>query len=133
MMKGETNLRVLVKNMTPELNPGEYVFCTLDKSDEAGYADAIGWFREREGTTVILPREKADELDLAYSFIASWISLRVHSSLAAVGLTAVFSAALAEANISCNVVAAYYHDHIFVAVEDTEKALGALKHLSEND
>jgi hypothetical protein len=131
-MKGETNLRVLVKNMTPELNPGEYVFCTLDKSDAVDYSGAIGWFREKEGITVILPRRKADELGMTYSFIASWISLRVHSSLEAVGLTAIFSAALAEANISCNVVAAYYHDHIFVSVGDTEKALGALKHLSEN-
>jgi len=121
--------------MTPELNPGEYVFCTLDKSDQidySAYSGAIGWFREAEGITVILPRRQAHELGLAYSFVASWISLRVHSSLEAVGLTAVFSSALAEANVSCNVVAGYYHDHIFVPVEDTQKALGALQRLSEN-
>ncbi|KAB0739549.1 acetyltransferase, partial [Pseudomonas aeruginosa] len=27
-MAGETSLRTLLRTLTPELNPGDYVFCT---------------------------------------------------------------------------------------------------------
>ena len=60
----------------------------------------------------------------------TWITLDVHSSLEAVGLTAAVSAALAEENISCNVVAAYYHDHLFVPVADAERAMETLMRLT---
>lgn len=52
--------------------------------------------------------------------------MTVHSSLEAVGLTAAFSKALTQANISCNVIAAYYHDHIFVPMKDAERAMEVL-------
>jgi hypothetical protein len=57
------------------------------------------------------------------------ITLTVHSSLAAVGLTAAFSARLAREGIGANVVAAFHHDHIFVPAADAERALAALKAL----
>jgi hypothetical protein len=72
----------------------------------------------------------ADKLKLDYSFIASWITLTVHSSLDAVGLTAAFSRALSDEGISCNVVAAFYHDHIFVDRKDAEKAMQVLSRFS---
>jgi len=131
-MAGETDISVLLKNMTPRLNDGEYVFCTITDPDKINLKDTIGVFKEDEGWTVILNKLAADNLKLHYSFIASWITLTVHSSLEAVGLTAAFSKALAGAFISCNVVAAYYHDHIFVDQKDTEKAMTVLIELSEN-
>jgi hypothetical protein len=57
------------------------------------------------------------------------ITLRVHSSLAAVGLTAAVAAALSDHGISANVVAAYCHDHIFVPADRAEEALAALRSL----
>jgi hypothetical protein len=86
--------------------------------------------QEKEGVSVILPKKLADERQLQYSFIASWITLMVQSSLEAVGLTAAVSKALADANISCNVVAGYYHDHIFVARKDAERAIRILEAVS---
>jgi uncharacterized protein len=62
--------------------------------------------------------------------VAAWITLTVHSALEAVGLTAAFSKALADVNISCNVVAGYYHDHIFVPQQDAEKAMAVLESLA---
>ena len=52
-------------------------------------------------------------------------------ALAAVGLTAAFASALAAAGISANVVAGYYHDHIFVAWHQGPAALAALRALSD--
>ena len=78
-----------------------------------------------------MKRKVADKFKLDYSFIASWITLTVHSSLDAVGLTAAFSKALSDEGISCNVVAAFYHDHIFVDRNDAEKALQILNKLSD--
>jgi hypothetical protein len=57
--------------------------------------------------------------------------LTVYSSLEAVGLTAAFSRALSEGGIGCNVVAAFYHDHIFVDRKDAKKAMEILNRFSE--
>jgi hypothetical protein len=129
-MSGETNLNILLKNMTPVLHEGDYVYCTVPATNSVDTADILGLFKEKEGLTVILKKEVADQLHLEYSYIAAWITLTIHSSLAATGLTAAFATALAQENISCNVVAAYYHDHIFVARKDADKAMEALKRLS---
>lgn len=76
-----------------------------------------------------MPREMADDLGLTYTYVAAWITLTVHSSLEATGLTAAFATALADAGISCNVVAAYFHDHIFVAEADGERTIEVLRGL----
>jgi uncharacterized protein len=129
-MPGETDLISLLKTMKPILNEGEYVFCTVDENINITSSDILFSFREKEGITIIIKKNLADSLHLSYHYIASWITLTVHSSLEAVGLTAAFSKALAEQNISCNAVAAFYHDHIFVAQKDAEKAMQALRQLS---
>lgn len=125
-MNGETNLSVLLKTMRPVLNAGEYVFCMVKDPAIAAAHDVVMLFKEQEGYTLIIKKELADHLQLAYTFTTSWISLTVHSSLEAVGLTAAFSGALAEEGIPCNVVAAFYHDHIFVDKKDTLKAMRVL-------
>ncbi|MFS4470329.1 ACT domain-containing protein [Chryseobacterium sp. T20] len=126
-MSGEKDLAVLIQNMEPVLNTGEYVFCTVET---LGGIPDIGrilfFFREAEAVTIVLEKNIADEWSLDYSYISSWITLNIHSSLEAVGLTAAFANALKNENVSCNVVAAYFHDHIFVAEKDAEKAMDAL-------
>lgn len=47
------------------------------------------------------------------------------------GLTAAVSAKLAAKGISANVIAAFYHDHIFVPVDKAELAIAALNEFNE--
>lgn len=130
-MNGENNLEILLKTMKPKQNKGEFVFCALENLEKINLSEIVMTFREEERITIITKKEIADQLQLKYSFVASWITLTVHSSLEAVGLTAAFSKALSENGISCNVVAAFYHDHIFVDKKDTEKAMKILNAFSE--
>ena len=129
-MPGEKDLVQLLKTMQPTLNEGEYVFCTVVDLKDIPTDQIISFFKETEGFTIILARSLADQWQLEYSFVAAWITLTVHSALDAVGLTAAFSNALADVGISCNVVAAYYHDHIFVDKKDAERAMEVLWDLS---
>ena len=130
-MAGETSLALLLRDMQPHLNPGEFVFCCVTNASLVQDATLLGSFQEQEGLTVILAREQADTLGLLYDYVAAWITLTVHSDLAAVGLTAAFATALGNAGISCNVIAGYHHDHLFVAHAEAERAVGVLQQLSE--
>lgn len=69
--------------------------------------------RENEGVTIVMPLAELEQRSLASEAWAK-ISLTIHSSLSAVGLTAAIATALGKENISANVVAGYYHDHFFV-------------------
>jgi uncharacterized protein len=130
-MPGEKDLDTLLKTMRPKHNMGDYVFCTVANPALVNPDEIILLFKEPEGFTIIIRKELADNLQLEYAFTASWITLTVHSSLEAVGLTAAFSSALAKEGISCNVVAAFYHDHIFVDKKDTEKAMEILNRFQD--
>ena len=128
MMKGEKDLKKLLASLSPHLMDGDFVFCTIQ---DAGYGDfpellPIASFREDEGLTLVVRKQHADKAGLSYESIFKCITLKVHSSLEAVGLTAAVSGKLAERGISANVIAAYYHDHIFVQAEKAGAALSAL-------
>ena len=120
----------LLRSMNPELNDGDYVFCTVTDSRHIEGIEVIGSFREHEGLTVILERTQAQQLGLDCDYVMAWITLTVHSSLAAVGLTAAFASALGQAGISCNVVAGFYHDHLFVGKDDAQEAMTTLRALA---
>jgi hypothetical protein len=129
-MAGETNLAELLASMRPELQPGSVVFATIEGVDVPSGLEPLGTFREAEGTTLILPAHDGGHPALVTSKPMRQITLTVHSSLDAVGLTAAFATELGRHGISANVVAGYYHDHIFVAEKDAERAMAALEDLS---
>lgn len=127
------DLRILLKDMKPVLKNEDYVFCVTDQLLDTKILNLkpICMVQEEEGLTLILRKKIADKHNLKYEGIFSQITLTVHSSLEAVGLTAAFSKALADYNISANVIAGYYHDHIFVPKDKKEKAMEALIGLTE--
>jgi len=129
-MPGETDLSVLLKTMKPGLNPGHYVFCTVPDFSNIQLENIICLFKEKEANTIVMDQSIADQYHLSYSAVFAWITLEVHSSLEAVGLTAAFSTALSKEGISCNVIAAYFHDHIFVHQKDAAKAMKILVDMS---
>lgn len=128
---GETDLKRLLESMEPELGEEQYVFASVPESAlDPRAAEAWATVREDEGLTLILERQRAEGLGLPLEPSFKRITLRVRSSLEAVGLTATVSSALAREGVSANVVAAYCHDHVFVPSLRADEALAVLKSLS---
>ena len=108
-MGGERDLSQLLHALNPTLHPERYGFSA---------ASEFALVREEEGLTLIQPDPSGE-----------WarISLGVHSSLEAVGLTAVLSSRLADVGISANIVAGLFHDHLFVPWDRRNDALATLR------
>jgi hypothetical protein len=126
-MSGETDLAKLLRSLKPVVRQGEFVFVSVDGPPDMY---TLAMVDEEEGRTLVVTRACADSRGWAYDYIAGWITLRVQSSLAAVGLTAAVSKALADVGISCNVLAGYHHDHLLVPIDRVDEALAALLKLT---
>ena len=127
---GEFDLLTLIVQMSPSLDDQIWAFVSVDDVSSEYLAEhALATFRETEGTTLIVPWERAEEFDVSSEPMAR-ITLNIHSSLEAVGLTAAVSQALASEAISANMVAGFYHDHIFVPQTAGERAVACLTLLS---
>ena len=124
-----TNLQTLLTKLSPSLDPTEMVFCCLGGFPNLSELPTppFAFIKEEEGWTVILEKNMADTLGWIYTGIFCRITLEVHSSLQAVGLTAVVATELTKHNISANVVAATFHDHVFVPADRATDALRCLQ------
>lgn len=131
-MSGETDLARLLATLDPVLDPRRFVFASFPEMSlaEADRFAPVGVFREAEGLTVIAEDTALMQHITSGTPRFAMISLRVHSSLEAVGLTAVLSQALTEAGISANIVAAAFHDHVFVPAARADEAVTVLRGLA---
>jgi len=126
----KTSLDELLGSMEPELDSDEFVYCSIPSGTVGRLQiNATCSFQEKEGETLILRRSDAEKNNLAFAFPCRKITLRVHSSLEAVGFLARVTSELAGQGISTNCVSAYYHDYLFVPVVDGERALFLLREL----
>lgn len=130
IVSGERDLRILLSRMRPVLNPGRYVFTTASGTGVPPGVSPVVTVAEPEGLALVAAMEEADTAGLAYDYVAGWITLRVHSALDAVGLTAAVAQELAAAGLSCNVVAGLHHDHLFVPYERAAEAVDLLEDLA---
>jgi len=129
MTEPVSDLAELLRTLRPVLNDGNYVFAVLPHDADSGALEPLATFRENEGVTVVVAEERAQLAGLRVLFRAAWITLTVHSDLQAVGLTAAVAGALTRANVSCNIIAAAHHDHVFVPAESARAAIEALQAL----
>lgn len=128
-MSGEMDLAVLLRSMEPVLDAAPYGYGVM----AAGSVAPVGAFAviaEAEGVTVVADVAVLEQAGIAVDGQWARISLTVHSSLSAVGLTAAIAAALGREGISANVVAGYYHDHVFVQWALRADAMAALRALA---
>ncbi|MFK8021673.1 MAG: ACT domain-containing protein [Pseudomonadales bacterium] len=131
-MTGIVELDELLSSMSPELMAEEYAFCTVDgELRDYLHLQPLATFIEAEGLTLVVTIKAAEKQGLAYEGVFKRITLTVHSSLEAVGLTAAIATRLSASGISANVIAAYYHDHVFVQADKADEALLALNEFSK--
>lgn len=118
-LNGETDLARLLAKLAPVLDERPYDYVPID-----GSAPPMpGWLamvREAEGIAAIGPVDTG-----------GWarITLTVHSSLEAVGLTAAVATALMRAGISANMIAGIRHDHILVPWDKRFAAMNTIQML----
>jgi hypothetical protein len=118
---GETDLNRMLAALAPAVDARRFSFVLA--TGGALDTNAFALIREDEATTLVRVDPQGE-----------WarITLRIHSSLSSVGLTAAITAALADRNIPANVIAASFHDHLFVPWTKRDEALGALHSLSRD-
>lgn len=128
---GERDLAVLLRTLSVSRRDGVFTVCAVD--GPIGPGDGVeAVVREAEAITVVVTVEAALRNGWPVGFEAAWLTLDVHSSLEAVGLTAAVAGVLAESEIPCNVVAGYYHDHLLVPVARADEAMERLTALRSN-
>src|ERR1700760_4648102 len=120
-------MTVAWNDLSPALHPDPYVFTQVEDLPPGPSPFAI--IREDGGPTVFPPEAAPARPARAYGYVAARITLTITTDLAAVGLTAEVSRVLAEAGISCNVIAGLVHDHLFVDAGRGPEALRRLKDL----
>ncbi len=125
------DLQTLLAAMDPVLNDGLYVFARVPAGRSLPADVVVSSIREAEGLSVVVDARVAEDEGLQAHFPCAWITLNVHSDLAAVGLTAAFATALASAGIGCNVVAGSSHDHLFVPHSMAQQAMAVLRGLQQ--
>lgn len=108
---------------------GSYVFTT-----HAPIPDDVQVFasvREQEAVTSVIPVAEAERLGLPIEPSYTRISIGAKTSLDTVGITAMVAQTLASREIPCNVIAGFWHDHLFVPENQAGEAQALLNALSE--
>ncbi|MCF2863344.1 ACT domain-containing protein [Pseudoalteromonas sp. Cnat2-41] len=133
-MSAITDLHTLLANLEPQLQPQEYVFCCVPGLlSDYTQLNPLAAFSEKEGMTLVLEANAAQQAGFDSATTYRQITLNVHSALDAVGLSAAVADTLAAADISANIIAAFYHDHVFVPSNKAGQALSALQALSADN
>ena len=129
-MAGETDLSTMLSSLRVERRGAPVTVVHL--ASPVHLVDGVlAVISEAEGTTAVVSVAEAERRGWPVGFTAHWLTVSVHSSLEAVGLTAVLAKVLAERGIACNVLAGYFHDHLLVPVDRVDEAIECLNGLAD--
>lgn len=130
---GELDLQKLLHSMNPLLHDDIYVFISIPPTEQIpDTLERKMSFAETEGTTVIATQAAAEAHKIPFVFPSKMISLRIHSSLEAVGFLAAILGHLKDLGIGVNPVSGFYHDHLFVPLGREDEVMDCLRQLSHN-
>jgi uncharacterized protein len=131
-LPGSTDLHYLLASITPVLSPTRHTYCTIPRDQKAPALEsqAVATFLEAEGKTLVVEFEAA--VRAGVEPVGEWamLTMKVHSSLEAVGFVAAIASALAEQRISANVMSGFFHDHVLVQWSRRHEAVAALEALA---
>ena len=129
-MPGETDLSTMLSSLQIERRGAPVTVVHL--SSPVGLGNGVeAVIAEAEGTTAVVSITEAERRGWPVEFVAAWLTVSVHSSLDAVGLTAALANVLTDCGISCNVLAGYFHDHLLVPLDRADEAIAALEALAD--
>ena len=121
-MAGITDLKETLKSLEISCDDIEYGFASIDDSSKASQEKLLATFQEDGRVAIIAPAAYLKLQNINHEGPFAKLTIDIHTSLDLVGLTAVMATKLAEGGISANVVAAFYHDHVFVQYDLRQKA-----------
>ncbi len=128
-MAGLDNLEETLRSMVVSCDEVKYGFATVKSTKSIVLEDLQATFKEQEGLAIIAPKDVLEAKGIKYEGPFAKITIDVHTSLEMVGLTAALATELTKNDVSANVVAAYFHDHIFVQYDLRQKAMDAINYL----
>ena len=124
--RGETDLAAMLATLHVERRPESVAYVSLPDAESSLRGAALATVTESEGLTLVLDAALARDHDLDVVFEGTWLTLTVHSSLHAVGLTAHVGRVLADVGIACNVIAGAFHDHVIVPSDRADEVVALL-------
>lgn len=127
---GETDLSTMLSRLRIERREDPVTVVALSEPVALGHG-VMAVIEEDEGTTAVVTVAEAERRGWLVGFRGAWLTVTVHSSLMAVGLTAALADALASRGIPCNVLAGYFHDHLLVPLDRVDEAVDTLQSLAD--
>jgi len=131
-MSGSTDLKETLKSLKVTCDNVEYGFTSLEDTSKVSRDELLATFQEDGRLAIIAPVAYLQSQGVDYEGPFARLTIDLHTSLELVGLTAVIATKLAEHGVSANVVAAFYHDHVFVQHDLREKAIDLLISLRDS-
>lgn len=131
-MSGLTDLKDTLDSLKVSCDEIEYGFASIPDDSVISRDKVLATFQENGRLAVIAPKEYLDSKEIENEGPYAKLTIDVHTSLELVGLTAVMATKLAKNGISANVVAAFYHDHVFVQYNLRQRAIELLESMKDD-
>ena len=118
-----SELVALLRSNAAELKEGVYVYSIVPINMDLSRIDTVAVFKEIEGVTVIVSEREAEKARLPILFRVVWITLSQPPN----SNIALLSQSMEELGLNCNIVAAVYHNHLFVPVDVASEVVARLR------